>query len=214
MELIHVVFWAFALLTCGSALMVALSPRLIHSVFALFFCFFGTAGLYVLMGADFLAAAQVIVYIGGILVLLIFGVMLTNKVETDKHLPNEMRHWVAAGGVCILTVYLLLSFPRSWARIDPTWSRTMDDAVQHVPARWAKQAPASPLPAASPAPTEVAAAPTGKRHGTEKVPLVHNTTHQIGQALLTTYLIPFELASLVLLIAMLGAASIARKEIR
>src|SRR5258708_2565061 len=118
MELIHVVFWVLALLTCASALMVALSPKLIHSVFGLFFCFVGTAGLYVLLGADFLAAAQVIIYIGGILVLMIFGVMLTNRFEGGQ-LPNPFTHELAAGLICLGLLFLLWSFPRSWAQHHP-----------------------------------------------------------------------------------------------
>src|ERR1043166_3345153 len=106
MELIHVVFWVFALLTCVSALVVALSPRLIHSVFGLFFCFVGTAGLYVLLGADFLAATQVIIYIGGILVLMIFGVMLTNRFGNEQ-LPNPFTHALSGGLLCVFLLFLL-----------------------------------------------------------------------------------------------------------
>jgi NADH-quinone oxidoreductase subunit J len=201
MELIHVIFWAFALVTCASALLVALSPRLIHAVFGLFFCFFGTAGLYVLLGADFLAATQVIIYIGGILVLMIFGVMLTNRI-TEKHLPNELRHSVVAALLAAAVMFLLVSFPARWRRVDPSWGRTYDEVTRQA-GRSAGDAAASP------------------RSLPERVPAVTDTTRRIGDALLgnvkggaVSYLIPFEVASLVLLIAMLGAASIARKEIR
>jgi NADH:ubiquinone oxidoreductase subunit K len=75
------VFWVFAIVTVSSAAVVVLSRQLIYSAFALLFTFFGVAGLYVLLGADFLAAVQLLVYVGGILVLLLFGVMLTHKVH-------------------------------------------------------------------------------------------------------------------------------------
>src|SRR5258708_12474101 len=73
------VFWLFALITVGSAAVVVLARSLIYSAFALLFTFFGVAGLYVLLGADFLAASQLLIYVGGILVLLLFGVQLTHK---------------------------------------------------------------------------------------------------------------------------------------
>ena len=216
MELIHVVFWIMALLTVGSALMVAFSPKLIHSVFGLFFCFVGTAGLYVLLGADFLAATQVIIYIGGIMVLMIFGVMLTNRFTNEGQLPNPFTNFIPASLVALGLVFLLWSFPRSWSAKDPRWTRNFDDVAIRVPAAGkATEVKPQPLPGAStPAGSPAVAAAPKVDTTAERIPPVSNTTRPIGEALLTQYLIPFELASLVLLIAMLGAASIARKEIR
>ncbi|HYU42904.1 MAG TPA: NADH-quinone oxidoreductase subunit J, partial [Vicinamibacteria bacterium] len=71
------VFYVFAAITVAAAAVVVLARSLIYSAFALLFTFFGVAGLYVLLGADFLAATQLLIYVGGILVLLLFGVMLT-----------------------------------------------------------------------------------------------------------------------------------------
>ncbi|MFN3781707.1 MAG: NADH-quinone oxidoreductase subunit J, partial [Candidatus Kapaibacteriota bacterium] len=76
----EIAFWFFALMIIGSALVVVSSRNMIYSVFALLFTFFGVAGIYVLLYADFLAVTQIMIYIGGILVLLIFGVMLTSKI--------------------------------------------------------------------------------------------------------------------------------------
>ena len=79
----------------GSAAVVVLSRSLIYSAFSLLFTFFGVAIIYVLLGADFLAATQVLIYVGGILILLLFGVMLTHKLyslnlqtETFKVFPG------------------------------------------------------------------------------------------------------------------------------
>lgn len=72
-------FFAFALLTVGSALAILLTRQLLHAAFALLLTFLGVAALYVLAGADFLAVTQVMIYVGGVLVLLIFGVMLTQQ---------------------------------------------------------------------------------------------------------------------------------------
>ena len=65
-----------------SAFWVVISPNLVHSAVSLLITLFGVAGLYVFLYADFLAATQIIIYVGGILVLIIFGVMLTNKIDT------------------------------------------------------------------------------------------------------------------------------------
>ncbi|MEE8148128.1 MAG: NADH-quinone oxidoreductase subunit J, partial [Longimicrobiales bacterium] len=88
MSAADVVFWVFASVTVLSAAVVVLARSLIYSAFALLFTFFGVAGLYVLLGADFLAATQLLVYVGGILVLLLFGVMLTHRI-TDLDLRSE-----------------------------------------------------------------------------------------------------------------------------
>src|SRR5881275_2385538 len=94
------VFWVFATMTVASAAVVVLARSLIYSAFALLFTFFGVAGLYVLLGADFLAATQLLVYVGGILVLLLFGVMLTHKLY-DLDLKSEVTQFPAAAFVAV-----------------------------------------------------------------------------------------------------------------
>ena len=155
------VFWVFAALTLGSAAIVVLSRTLIYSAFALLVTFFGVAGLYVLLGADFLAATQLLVYVGGILVLLLFGVMLTHKIY-DLDLRTETTQlasglWVAGGLFVVLTAVALKT---EW----PGHAR---------------------LPAA--------------------------TTAPIGRLFLGDYLLPFEAASVLLLVALMGAAMIVRR---
>ena len=81
------VFWIVVGLTIGSAMLVVLSRKLVYSAYALLFTLFGVTGLYVFLWADFLAVVQVVVYIGGILVLIIFGIMLTNKI-TSVNISN------------------------------------------------------------------------------------------------------------------------------
>ena len=71
-------FWFITALTIGSALMVVLHSNLVYSAIALIVTLFGVAGFYVFLWADFLAGVQVVIYIGGILVLILFGIMLTN----------------------------------------------------------------------------------------------------------------------------------------
>ena len=69
----NIAFGLIVTLTLGSAFVVVLSKQLLYSAIALLFTLFGIAGLYVFMWADFMAGVQIVIYIGGILVLLIFG---------------------------------------------------------------------------------------------------------------------------------------------
>ncbi|MCC5941252.1 MAG: NADH-quinone oxidoreductase subunit J [Balneolaceae bacterium] len=79
MELTTILFYLFALVTLGSAVIMVFSKNIVHSAFALMFTLMGVAALYVLLYADFLAATQLLVYVGGILILILFGVMLTSQ---------------------------------------------------------------------------------------------------------------------------------------
>ena len=82
------IFYLFALIILVSAFIVVAARNIIYSAFSLLFTFFGVAGIYVLLNADFIAVVQVIIYVGGILVLIIFGVMLTNKI-TEVEIKTE-----------------------------------------------------------------------------------------------------------------------------
>jgi NADH-quinone oxidoreductase subunit J len=157
-----VVFYVFAVITVASAAVVVLARSLIYSAFALLFTFFGVAGLYLLLGADFLAATQLLIYVGGILVLLLFGVMLTHKIY-DLDLKTEVTQMLP-GSIIALGVFVLL----------------VSGAVQ---TQWAIGAGRPPAP----------------------------TTKEIGRLFLSQYLLPFEAASILLLVALMGAAMIVRR---
>ena len=77
----EIIFLGLISVIAISAIWVVVSPNLVHSAVSLLFTLFGIAGLYVFLYADFMAATQVVIYVGGILVLIIFGVMLTNKID-------------------------------------------------------------------------------------------------------------------------------------
>lgn len=79
MELSAILFYVFSLLTVGTAVIMVFSKNIVHSAFALMFSLIGVATLYVLLYADFVAATQLLVYVGGILILILFGVMLTTQ---------------------------------------------------------------------------------------------------------------------------------------
>ncbi len=88
--MIQFVFIAFMVLTLASALVVLLTKNVLYAAFSLLGTFLGVSALYVLAGADFLAVAQILVYVGGVLVLLIFGVMLTNQQGNKSRGRNDI----------------------------------------------------------------------------------------------------------------------------
>jgi NADH-quinone oxidoreductase subunit J len=165
MSLSTAVFYLIALITVVSAGMVAFSRNIIYSAFSLLGTFMGVAGLYVFLGADFVAAVQLLIYVGGILVLILFAVMLTHRI-TDVQVTNRAAGRIPALIIIGALIYLLI------------------ETIKVTP--WVKA-------------KEVVYAPT---------------TASIGDLFLSSYLLPFELASLVLLGAMIGAVVLSRKEIR
>jgi len=94
------VFWFIAGVTVLSAAMVVTSKSLLYSAYSLLFTFLGVTGLYIFLWADFLAVVQVVVYVGGILVLIIFGIMLTNKITSVNISHTSMQKGV--GGVVVI----------------------------------------------------------------------------------------------------------------
>jgi NADH-quinone oxidoreductase subunit J len=160
--LIQIVFYFFAIVVIGSAAVVVFSRNLIRSAFALLFTFIGVAALYVLLGADFLAATQMVIYVGGILVLLLFGVMLTHKLY-DLNLKSETFQFFPALVVVLIVFGTLVAF----------MLRT----------RWHAGGISPDMP----------------------------TTATIGELLMKDYILPFEAASILLLVALIGAAMIVRR---
>jgi NADH:ubiquinone oxidoreductase subunit 6 (subunit J) len=162
----EIVLNVFILLTVVPCLWVALSSSIVHAAFSLLVTLFGVAGLYVLLGADFIGVVQVIVYIGGILVLIIFGVMMTQRgklLPLSVQLPGRLFGGILSG---IILVALMLAIRRSlW----PVAASLIE-----------------------PEPTSAA----------------------IGDLLLGKYLVAFEVASVLLLVALVGAVLIVRRSVR
>ena len=159
----NIIFYLFAAITVLSAFFVVTNRNIVYSAFFLLFTFFGVAGIYVLLGADFVAIVQLIVYVGGILILLLFGVMLTNKITNVEIKSGTINIYPAVIGVGLLSGALLA------ALITSSWKTFSTEA---------------PLP----------------------------TTAALGTMLLQEYALIFELLGIILLIALIGAASIARRE--
>ena len=98
---INLIFWLIALMTVFSALIVVLSRNLIYSAVALLFTLLGIAGLYVFLWADFIAITQVLIYVGGILVLIIFGIMLTHRIS-DVTLSQSSKQQILGGSIILI----------------------------------------------------------------------------------------------------------------
>lgn len=162
MGIYDIIFYLFAALTLISAFFVVTMRNIVYSAFFLLFTFFGVAGLYVLLAADFIAIVQLVVYVGGILILLLFGVMLTNKITNVQIKSGTFQILPAAIGVGLLVGILVASM------INTNW-KVFESEIPNT------------------------------------------TAYNIGTILIQDYVIVFELLGILLLIALIGAASMARR---
>lgn len=118
----NLAFWLISAVVLVSALFAAFSRNVVTAAYSLFFTLFGMAGYYVLLGSGFLAITQVIVYVGGILVLLMFGVLLTDRPLTGLEQPPGNRLLRLAGGTLAIGLALIAFFQlfetTSWHRAE------------------------------------------------------------------------------------------------
>ena len=156
-------FYLLAGLSVAGAGLVAWSRNIVHSAFALLATFLGVAGLYVLLSADLIAVVQLLVYAGGVLVLILFAVMLTSQIQAAE------RSNPSLGLVSGLGVLVVVCGPLVWLALNYPWPQ-------------------------SAAPTEP-------------------TTARIGAALLGPYVLPFEVISVLLVAALVGAVTLARSPV-
>ena len=101
------IFYLFTGITLVSALFILMTRNILYSAFALMLTFLGVAGIFIFAGAEFVAITQILVYVGGILVLIVFGVMLTNRVQGQKVITPVYRRFVGlivGGGFFVLFV--------------------------------------------------------------------------------------------------------------
>ena len=156
------IFGFFAAFTLGGGLMCIWERSVVRSAFSLMATFCGVAGLFLLLGHDFLAMAQILIYVGGILVLILFGVMLTPPDLTERQLPR-----VGAGLALVLGAVAIVGVKVAavveWAQAD-------------------------------------------------ELPEVATKAEDIGGAFLTDYVVAFELAAVLLTVALVAAVYIARRK--
>jgi NAD(P)H-quinone oxidoreductase subunit 6 len=174
MNIEQILFYFFAAIVLISAFLVVTMNNLVRSIFLFFVTLFSMAGLYIFALADFVALTQVVIYVGGVLVLMLFAFMLSNKqllndlkvvkIKSVRRLPAVL---VALIFLFILVNVILASKPEniSWLQNRSNWLHPSD-----------------------------------------------NTVNQIGIQIMTRYLLPFEVVSVLLLMALIGAAHIARKD--
>jgi NADH-quinone oxidoreductase subunit J len=156
-------FYILAVLILGSALMVVTLRNIFHCALFLVLCLFSIAGIYILLEAEFIAAVQVLIYVGAVTILMIFAVMLTHQL-TGKTIRQVNDQPVPAFLIVLsLLILTLLALSKT------AWEVASSSGV-------------------SPSATE------------------------LGRALMTFYVLPFEIVSVVLLVALIGAIVISRRE--
>jgi NADH-quinone oxidoreductase subunit J len=166
-----IAFYTLAAFILGFAILVVTTKDTVHSVLFLVLDFLFVAALYVMLGAQFLAVIQVLVYAGGIVVLYLFVVMLVNlKRPPEAHQDPHRRSKLGMALAAAVLVELAIIVASGYARVA------------------APTVPALAIP-------------------------VSGNTEQVGWLLYTSYLIPFEIASMLLLVAMIGAIVLAKREL-
>lgn len=115
MSIQAVVFYLLATVIAVSATVATFARSIVNAAYALFFTLFCLAGVYVLLGADFVAVTQVVIYVGGILVLLLFGILLTNRNFEDMVSDAARRYWVAiVPGMVIFAIICTIVVRTAW----------------------------------------------------------------------------------------------------
>jgi len=164
-------FYLFAALVLGGAIFTVTRRNAVHSAISLIVSLIGVAGLYLLQQAEFLFAVQIVLYVGGIMVLFLFVIMLVNLDQAAKERQFNGQWWIALLCVAVIGVEIFY-FVR-------------------------KGASAFQMP--------VVAAPAALNAG--------GNTEQIATTLFSQYLLPFEIASVLLLVAVVGSVIMAKKRI-
>jgi NADH:ubiquinone oxidoreductase subunit 6 (subunit J) len=164
MILQQVLFIVFGVITLWAALMVVTRRNVLHAALFLMLSFFGVAGLYVLLEAPLLAGVQLFIYVGGIAILILIAIMVTQNMMSPR-IPGVTRQWWAAA-----LVALLLCFTLGWVVLSHRW-------------------------------------------GVAAGPVPDYSIQNLGKALVdpTGFVLPFEVASVLLLVAFIGAVTIARE---
>jgi NADH-quinone oxidoreductase subunit J len=164
-------FYIFAAMVLGGAVLTVTRGSAVHSALFLIVSLMGVAGLYLLQQAEFLFAVQIILYIGGIMVLFLFVIMLVNLDQAAKEKQFNGQWWIALVCVALVGVQVFYFLSKGSGKF--------------------KIAQPGILPAN----------------------LTLGNTERLADALFTDYLLPFEIASILLLVAVVGSVVMAKKRI-
>jgi len=166
-----VLFYIFAFFVLGGAVLTITRRNAVHSAIFLITSLIGVAGLYLLQQAEFLFAVQIVLYVGGIMVLFLFVIMLVNLDQAAQERQFNKQWWIALACVAAVGAELVYYLNRGAATFE--FAR-----------------PAEPAPAAG-----------------------MGNTEMLAQVLFSEYLLPFEVASILLLVAVVGSVIMAKKRI-
>ena len=156
-------FWCLSALLIGSALAVVLTKNLFHAVLWLALALTGTAGIFLLLDAEFLAAVQLLLYAGGIVTVMVFAIVVTEKLVGERLSQTSRR--IAGGAIASgLLAWLIVS------------------AVMERPL------------------------------ATTRMPMAGDLTQEIGETVLTRFVLPFELLAVLMLAGLMSAIYFARPE--
>jgi len=164
-----IIFWILAAVTLISGALVVTLKNIFHCALFLILCLFCVAGIYILLEAEFLAAAQVLIYVGAVAILIIFAVMLTTDLAKNrvKMVSEDTPIALIASGIFAFGAIMLIWYtvPKIKTWVDPS-----------------------------------------------NVPMMEDNIASIGKYLMTQFMLPFEVVSVLLLAALIGAIVLARKE--
>lgn len=172
----QIIFIFLGLTTVASAWFVAASQNLVRSVFMFFVTLFAVAGLYVFALADFVAVTQIVIYVGGVLVLMLFTFMLSSKETLEKLEDKRPVFTLKQLPALLVAAAFLIVLANAVFKLDPNHLEWIVNSTNNT---FQPQ---------------------------------DNTITNIGINLMTTYLLPFEAISILLMMALIGAAHLARKE--
>lgn len=192
-------FGIVTLVTLGGALGVVAARNMFVAALWLVLSFIGVAGIYALLGADFLAATQVLIYVGAISVLILFAIMLTHHVMGDERANNRQAILAFIVAASIMSALGVLAYRTDWPL---QWGDGVATTVASAQAAATGDAQATASEVmTSTAGAAVAAAEAVNRDANVAL---------LGMALMSEHLLAFEVISLVLLVALVGAIVIAR----
>jgi len=173
-------FYAIAFVLVIAALGVVFLPRIVYSAVSMILAFISVAGIFVLLNADFVAIAQIMIYAVGITIIMIFAIMLTGRVSEKKlwiaFAPRTLFAFGISGAFFVAILFAITNGFKSLARESSIFSTTLPSIE------------------------------------TIETLQTQGTTGIIGKALFTKYVLPFEILSLLLLAAILGAVVMAKKD--
>lgn len=167
-----IIFYIFAAMTLGGGILTVTRSNAVHSAVSLIVSLLGAAGLYLLQQAEFLFVVQIVLYIGGIMLLFLFVIMLVNLDEAAKERQFNRQWWLALACLALVAIEVTYFIIQGASALP--WAKPMEAPLH---------------------------------------PSTVGNTEMIADVLFSEYLLPFEIASVLLLVAVVGSVYMAKKDI-